>query len=61
MKLIALTLITLSLASCASKKVVIPKKKSFRDLKMECVERFLGQGVDPIKAKEVCDWSFKRG
>lgn len=42
----------LGLIGCAAPTV--------REQKFKCVERFLGQDVDALKAKEVCQWGFER-
>lgn len=41
-------------ASCASPVV------SIKEQKLRCIERFLAQNVDALKAKEVCSWGFER-
>lgn len=33
---------------------------TIREQRLRCVERFLGQNVDALKAKEVCQWGFER-
>lgn len=32
---------------------------TIREQKFKCVERFLSQNVDALKAKEVCQWGFE--
>jgi len=32
---------------------------SVREQRLQCVERFIAQGVDALKARHVCQWGFE--